>query len=126
VASRVEVLVGSALELTQSLISADVEPFDLVFIDADKPNNPVYLEAAMKMTRPGAVIIFDNVVRDGKVTDPAAEDLSVQGVRTVTDIIAATPNLGATAIQTVGVKGWDGFILARRTDSPSGNTTPRA
>ncbi|MDR0783474.1 MAG: O-methyltransferase [Propionibacteriaceae bacterium] len=117
VASRVKVLVGSASELAQSLIDADVEPFDLVFVDADKPNNPVYLDAAMKLTRPGAVIVFDNVVRDGKVTDSASEDLRVQGVRTAIDIIAATPDLEATALQTVGVKGWDGFILARRTSS---------
>jgi len=119
VGSRVEVLVGPAAEVAQNLIDAGVAPFDLVFIDADKPKNPTYLDAAMRLTRPGAVIVFDNVVRDGAVTDAGTEDPRVQGVRATVDMIAATPTLEATAIQTVGVKGWDGFLLAWRTDSPS-------
>lgn len=87
-------------------------PFDFVFIDADKPNNPAYFEWALKLTRPGAVIVFDNVVRDGKVLDPQAE-AKVQGVRRLTEMLANEPRVSATAVQTVGGKGWDGFILAR-------------
>jgi len=114
VADRVDVAVGPAIQSAQQLISDGVEPFDLVFIDADKPSNPQYLEAALQLTRPGAVIVIDNVVRDGAVVSPDAGDPRVQGVRRVVDDIMAHPDLDATAIQTVGVKGWDGLLLARR------------
>lgn len=114
VADRTTVVVGPAVNSAQELIDAGVEPFDLVFIDADKPSNPVYLDAALKLTGPGAVIVVDNVVRNGTVVDPDCDDRNVCGVRQVTADIAAHPELEATALQTVGVKGWDGFILARR------------
>ncbi|WP_254697939.1 O-methyltransferase [Brevibacterium luteolum] len=114
VSDRVEVFVGPAAESAGRLIATGAEPFDLVFIDADKPNNPRYLEASLTLTRPGAVIIIDNVVRDGAVIDPDSADPKVHGVRTVTEMIAGHPELEATAVQTVGGKGWDGFILARR------------
>ncbi|RZU60961.1 O-methyltransferase [Zhihengliuella halotolerans] len=114
IGDRVEVVVGSAAESAASLIDADAEPFDLVFIDADKPSNPKYLAAALALTRPGAVIIIDNVVRDGAVVQADSDDPRVQGVRTVAQDIAAHPDLDATAIQTVGEKGWDGLIIARR------------
>ncbi|MCO1338771.1 methyltransferase [Kocuria polaris] len=114
IGERVEVVVGSAAESAASLIEAGVEPFDLVFIDADKPSNPTYLAAALALTRPGAVIIIDNVVRDGAVVQADSDDPRVQGVRTVAQDIAAHPDLDATAIQTVGEKGWDGLIIARR------------
>ena len=98
---------GAALDTLPSLAG----PFDFVFIDADKPNNPNYFQWALRLTRPGAVIVFDNVVRDGKVLDAQAEE-KVQGVRRLTDMLAAEPRVSATAVQTVGAKGWDGFILA--------------
>lgn len=113
VADRVDVLVGAAAASAQRLIDAGTDPFDLVFIDADKPSNPIYLAAALELTRPGAVIIIDNVVRNGAVvTDHDRSD--VQGVRALVAAIAANPDLDATAIQTVGSKGWDGLIVARR------------
>lgn len=114
VGDRVDVHVGPAVQSAQQLVDAGTEPFDLVFIDADKPSNPAYLEAALRLTTSGAVIIIDNVVRDGAVTRPDSADPRVDGVRTVTRMISENPELDATAIQTVGLKGWDGFILARR------------
>ncbi|WP_323117900.1 O-methyltransferase [Burkholderia alba] len=110
VAHAVELRVGPALD-SLSALPADA-PFDLIFIDADKPNNPAYLEWALKLSRPGTVIIGDNVIRDGGVLDPAHPDPSVQGVRRFFDAIANEPRLSATAIQTVGSKGWDGFAIA--------------
>ena len=92
------------------------EPFDLVFIDADKPSNPLYLEWALRLTRPGSVIVGDNVVREGAVTDAASTDPRVQGVRTFTELISRHPKLTATAVQTVGEKGYDGFVMALVTD----------
>ncbi|MEV0236405.1 O-methyltransferase [Nonomuraea sp. NPDC050786] len=100
--------VGKALDTLPSLAG----PFDLVFIDADKPSNPDYLDWALKLTQPGSVIVGDNVVRDGAVTDPASTDPRVQGVRRFTELIAEHPRLTATTIQTVGAKGYDGFTLA--------------
>lgn len=114
VADRITTLVGRAAESARRLIDEGADPFDLVFIDADKPNNPVYLAAALELTRPGAVIVIDNVVRDGAVVDSASADPRVQGVRKVIADIAAHPALDATALQTVGEKGWDGLVIARR------------
>ncbi|WP_228282400.1 O-methyltransferase [Brevibacterium atlanticum] len=111
---RVEIHIGPAAESARALIDAGTEPFDLVFIDADKPNNPRYLEAALSLTEPGAVIIIDNVVRNGAVTDENSDDPRVSGVQTVTRMISENPDLDATALQTVGIKGWDGLIIARR------------
>jgi predicted O-methyltransferase YrrM len=114
VADRVDVVVGPAAASVQQLIDAGVELFDMVFIDADKPSNPVYLAAALTLTRAGAVIVIDNVVRKGAVVLPDTGDARVEGVRQVVDDIDVHPDLDATAIQTVGIKGWDGLILARR------------
>lgn len=114
VADRVTVIVGPAADSAQQLIDADAEPFDLVFIDADKPSNPIYLDSALQLTRPGAVIIIDNVVRDGAVVEPDCDDPRVRGVREVVAAIASDPRLDATAVQTVGVKGWDGLLVLRR------------
>jgi len=113
-ADRIELIEGAAAESTQRLIEAGAEPFDLVFIDADKPSNPLYLQAALELTRSGAVIIVDNVVRDGAVANAESADPRVIGVRSVVDAIAACDGLTATALQTVGIKGWDGLIVARR------------
>jgi len=85
-----------------------------VFIDADKPSNPEYLQAALALTHPGSVIVIDNVVRNGSVTDPDSRDPQVQGVRAVLAAVAADDRLDATALQTVGSKGWDGFAVIRR------------
>ena len=104
----VELHVGKALDILPTLAG----PFDLIFIDADKPNNPGYIRWALRLSRPGTVIIGDNVVRGGAVADPASEDANVKGVRAFLEIIANEPRLDATAIQTVGEKGWDGFSLA--------------
>jgi len=112
VGDRVEVLVGAARDSAEGLVRNGTEPFDLVFIDADKPNNPVYLELALALGRPGTVIVVDNVVRKGQVADPGSADPSVIGVRDLVAAVAADPRLDATALQTVGLKGWDGLLLA--------------
>ncbi|AZL10502.1 O-methyltransferase [Brevibacterium aurantiacum] len=114
VAPRIETIIGPATESAERLIHDGAEPFDFIFIDADKPNNPAYLTAALKLTNPGAVIVIDNVVRNGAVADAASADPRVQGVRAVAKEIAAHPDLDGTALQTVGEKGWDGLIIARR------------
>ncbi|MDQ0685101.1 putative O-methyltransferase YrrM [Streptomyces achromogenes] len=113
----VDLRVGKASD-TLPLLAAELgdEGFDLVFIDADKPSNPLYLEWALRLTRPGSVIVGDNVVREGAVTDAASSDPRVQGVRTFTELISRHPKLTATAVQTVGEKGYDGFVLALVTD----------
>jgi predicted O-methyltransferase YrrM len=87
-------------------------PFDLIFIDADKPSNPDYFAWALRLSRPGTVIVIDNVVRDGRVIDGASEASDVIGVRRMIDLIAAEPRVSSTAIQTVGAKGYDGFAIA--------------
>lgn len=114
VADRIELIEGPAAESAQRLIDGGTAPFDLVFIDADKPSNSLYLKSALALTRSGAVIIIDNVVRDGAVIDGDSADPRVIGVREVVDMIAAHTDLTATALQTVGVKGWDGVVIARR------------
>lgn len=105
---KVDLRVGSALDILPQLQG----PFDLVFIDADKPNNPAYLEWAIALSRPGTVIIGDNVVRGGAVVDGNSADPNVQGVRRFLEMMAADDRLDSTALQTVGEKGWDGFSLS--------------
>jgi predicted O-methyltransferase YrrM len=114
VSDRVDIIVGNAAESARRLIEAGAEPYDFVFIDADKPSNPEYLRAAVALSRPGSVIVIDNVVRNGAVIDPESTDDRVHGVRTVLSDIAADPRLEATALQTVGSKGWDGLTIIRR------------
>ncbi|MET7289584.1 O-methyltransferase [Streptomyces sp. NPDC005573] len=114
VGERVDVLVGPAADSARRLIKDGVGPYDFVFIDADKPSNPAYLEASLALTRAGSVIVIDNVVRNGAVTDPDSPDDRVQGVRTVLADIARDARLEATALQTVGSKGWDGFTIVHR------------
>lgn len=108
----VDLRVGKALDTLPRLAREGAGPFDLVFIDADKPSNPEYLDWALKLTRPGSVIIGDNVVREGAVTDHGSTDPRVRGVRRFTELIAEHPRLTATTLQTVGSKGYDGFTLA--------------
>jgi predicted O-methyltransferase YrrM len=112
VADRVEIRVGAALDTLPILAEEQPEPFDLVFIDADKPNNSNYLDWALRLTRPGSVIIVDNVVRHGGIADPETTDAASRASRDVLEKIAAEPRLEATAIQLVGSKGWDGFAYA--------------
>ena len=112
VGSRVRVVVGPAAETLTRLITDRVAPFDLVFIDADKESSDIYFRAALTLARVGTMIVVDNVVRDGKVADVSTTDEDVQGIQRMTDLIAAEPRVSATAIQTVGEKGYDGFILA--------------
>ncbi|MGO9247270.1 MAG: O-methyltransferase [Solirubrobacteraceae bacterium] len=112
----VELRVGPALETLPQLAEEGAGPFDLIFIDADKDNYPGYLEWSLELSHPGTLIIGDNVVRDGRVLDPDAGDPSggnplIKGVRRFYELVAAEPRLSATAIQTVGAKGHDGFAL---------------
>lgn len=108
---RVEVRVGPALDSLAVLDHQGAGPFDLVFIDADKPNNPGYFHWAMKLTRPGSVIIVDNVVRDGQVADAGSKDPAVVGTRELGRLVAEEPRVSATMVQTVSNKGYDGFAL---------------
>ncbi|HEX7525543.1 MAG TPA: O-methyltransferase [Gaiellaceae bacterium] len=111
VADRVEVVVGAAVDTLASLIDSGVDPYDLVFIDADKKNNPTYLEAALALTRPGSLIVIDNVVRGGRIVADS-DDPDVVGTRRVLEMLGSDPRLQATAVQTVSSKGWDGFAVA--------------
>ena len=116
---NVDIRSGVALETLEGLVKEEVEKFDFVFIDADKPNNPAYLEWSIKLSRPGTVIVGDNVIREGMIVDAENEDPRVQGVRKFFDKIANHPRLMATAVQTVGSKGYDGFALAIVKEDPS-------
>ncbi|WP_327323305.1 O-methyltransferase [Streptomyces sp. NBC_01210] len=110
----VEVRTGAALQTLPKLATEPgVGPFDLVFIDADKENNPRYVEWALKLTRPGSVIIVDNAVRGGAVVDADNTNPAIVGTREMYELVAREPRLSATAVQTVGTKGYDGFLLAR-------------
>ncbi len=111
-ADVVEFRIGKALETLPQLFAEKREPFDFIFIDADKENYAGYFEWALKLSRPGTVIIADNVVRNGAVIDPGSDDPRVQGVRRFNELVAAEPRVDATAIQTVGSKGYDGFVIA--------------
>ncbi|WP_402468715.1 O-methyltransferase [Isoptericola aurantiacus] len=113
VAAHVDVEVGPALDVVARLADTGVEPYDLVFLDADKASMPAYLDLAMRLVRPGSVIVGDNVVRGGGVADPGSPDPGVQGVRGFLHAIGTDPRLEGTALQTVGSKGWDGFAVAR-------------
>ena len=108
----VEVRVGPALQSLEVLVASKAEPFDLIFIDADKSNIPAYVEWSLKLARVGSLIIADNVVRNGGIVDADSTDPSVRGVRVMYDLLAAHTRLDATAVQTVGSKGHDGFAMA--------------
>jgi predicted O-methyltransferase YrrM len=105
----IEIKVGPALDSLPGLTG----PFDLIFIDADKPNNANYLDWALKLSHPGTLIVLDNVVRDGRVVDADSTDPTVKGTRAAFDFFKAHPHIEATSLQTVGLKGWDGFVLGR-------------
>ncbi|HEX6489394.1 MAG TPA: O-methyltransferase [Candidatus Dormibacteraeota bacterium] len=108
VAGKIDLKLGAALDILPSLQG----PFDLAFIDADKQNNPDYFNWALKLSRPGGVIIIDNVVRDGSVLEAGSNDPTIVGVRKVNEMTGSEQRVSATAIQMVGAKGWDGFSLA--------------
>ncbi|MBP0452680.1 O-methyltransferase [Kitasatospora sp. RG8] len=108
-----EVRLGPAADTLAAMVEERVEPFDLVFIDADKPSNPEYFRRALQLTRPGSLIIVDNVVRGGAVADADSTDPGVIGTRALHELVAAEPGVSATSVQTVGSKGYDGFMLAR-------------
>ena len=112
----VQVRVGAALDVLPLLEAEGRGPFDLIFIDADKVNTAPYFTWALKLSRPGSLIIVDNVVRDGAVADAASTDTSVQGMRRFYEAIQAEPRVDATAIQTVGIKGYDGMAILRVKD----------
>lgn len=107
----VELRQGPALGSLKQLWEEKTPPFDLIFIDADKPNNPAYLEWSIRLSRPGTVMVCDNVVRKGGLIDPASSDPQVQGTRRFFEMLSLDRRLDATAVQTVGSKGYDGFAL---------------
>jgi predicted O-methyltransferase YrrM len=113
VSSVASVVVGAAAESLQGLIDQKAEPFDMVFIDADKQSYPDYLRLSLELLRPGGIILADNVVRNGKIVDPDNHEEDVVGLRRFFKMLAADPRLTTTAMQTVGAKGWDGFSLTR-------------
>ena len=108
---RVEVRVGRASELLDAM-QGFVEPFDFIFIDADKASSDVYFKKVLELSHAGTVIIVDNVVRDGKVADAKSEDEDIHGIRRMTEWLGTQPTISATAIQTVGGKSYDGFLMA--------------
>ncbi len=108
----VELRLGRALDLLPVLASEQADPFDLIFIDADKVNTSAYFQWALKLSRPGTIIIADNVVRKGAIADPSSEDPAVQAMQQFLSMLAAEPRVSETALQTVGAKGYDGFALA--------------
>jgi predicted O-methyltransferase YrrM len=112
VGDLVEIRLGRALDTLEQVAKEGRPPFDLVFIDADKPSNSDYFAWALKLSRRGSVIIVDNVIRNGAVIEPNSSDASVQGVRRFNDVLAAERRVSATEIQTVGIKGYDGLALA--------------
>lgn len=110
--NRIEMRQGNAMDTLPQLSKEGAGPFDMVFIDADKPNIPSYFEWSLKLSRPGAVIIVDNVVREGAVADAGSTDEAVKGVRRLNEMMASDSRVVSTVIQTVGTKGYDGFAVA--------------
>lgn len=111
-AGKVEIRPGAAIETLPKLVAEGAGPFDVTFLDADKPPSADYFDWALRLSRPGGAIVVDNVVRQGEVLDGASSDASVQGIRRLIERVAAEPRVSATALQTVGRKGYDGFLLA--------------
>jgi predicted O-methyltransferase YrrM len=113
----VDIRIGPALESLPKLAAERPEPFDLFFVDADKENNAAYFDWAVRLARPGSVIVVDNVVREGRILEPESPDPEVSGTRRFAERVGAERRASATTVQTVGSKGWDGFTLAVVTDS---------
>jgi len=114
--AQAEVRLGPAVDSLAQLETEGFGPVDFSFIDADKQNNVAYFESALRLSRPGSLIVIDNVVRGGRVIDPESNDSSVIGTRALVAALTNEPRVSVTALQTVGSKGWDGFILARVND----------
>ncbi len=112
VAGPIQIKIQPALDGLRELISQNAGPFDLIFIDADKESTPEYFRHALELSRPGTVIVTDNVVRGGALADPDTEDPRARGMQRFHELLAAEPRVSATTIQTVGSKGYDGFTLA--------------
>lgn len=112
VSNRTTIIVGTASDSLKKMVHTQTAPFDLIFIDADKENNSVYLQYALQLSTPGTIIIGDNVVRDGAILDSSNSDGRVLGVRSFVDDLATSKTLTSTAIETVGVKGYDGFTIS--------------
>ena len=112
VGHKVEIHVGAALDTLQVLADLGVEPFDFVFIDADKENDAKYIEWAIRLGHPGTTIVVDNVVWEGAILDPSMDEVNAPGIISALEMMGKDPRLDGTAIQTVGTKGWDGFALA--------------
>ena len=112
-ADRVEIRVGKAIDTLPKIAEEGVGPFDLVFIDADKASVPEYFTWALKLTTPGSLIIVDNVVRDGEIINAHSDDPDIQGIRRFADMLNKEPRVTATALQTVGTKGYDGLAIVR-------------
>jgi predicted O-methyltransferase YrrM len=112
VSCSVELRQGPALDSLAKLHAEKTPPFDFIFIDADKQNIPAYLEWSLRLSRPGSILVVDNVIREGAVIDPQSTDARVQGVRRFFEMLNADPRLSATALQTLGSKGYDGFTIA--------------
>ncbi len=119
-ANVVEIRLGRAVDSLQQLLAEGRAPFDLIFIDADKPGYAEYLKWCLKLSRPGTLILADNVVRKGAVADPASTDENVQGIRKFNEALAAEKRVTTTVIQTVGIKGYDGLALILVMADPSG------
>ncbi|MDA8312664.1 MAG: O-methyltransferase [Actinomycetota bacterium] len=115
----VDLRVGPAVDSLAAIEKEGGAPFDLVFIDADKPAYPGYVEWALRLSRPGTLIVVDNVVRGGRILEPGADDPAVAGTREALEMLGDEPRVAATALQTVGVKGYDGFAVALVTGSPT-------
>lgn len=118
-ANRVEVRVGTALDLLPKIAAEGIGPFDLIFIDADKENNPNYFDWSLRLSRPGSLIVVDNVVRNGEVANESSLDPQILGTRAMFERIQTQPGVSATAVQTVGKKGYDGFAVIRVTEGRS-------
>ncbi|WP_306894767.1 O-methyltransferase [Agromyces albus] len=112
VSEKVDIVVGRAADTLPRIAERIDEPFDLVFIDADKESNTIYLDWAIRLGHPGTVIVVDNVGRSGEVADPTSTDPMVLGTRRALELLGSDPRVDATALQTVGAKGWDGFAVA--------------
>lgn len=111
ISDKVDIRIGPAAESLAAMV--DGSPFDFVFIDADKQNNALYVREAIRVGRPGTTIVVDNVVREGGVLEADSDDERIVGTRALFDMLSGNPRLDATAVQTVGAKKWDGFVLAR-------------
>jgi len=118
---RVELRLGTALETLPKLLAEKRGPFDLFFLDADKANTLAYFEWSLKLSRPGSLIVVDNVVRKGRLVEASSREPDVRGMRDFLDALVSDTRVSATGIQTVGRKGYDGFVLARVTEAPAGN-----